>query len=288
VLQDLRQVVDHYTQDASHPLVIIGHSWGAMYATWFINEHGTYGSRLRGAVLSEPGAFTKAQLDAYMKRLTAGISLFDGQVNDMAWIGQFMSPTDHARADYMMMIQGLGGGWPSAHCDPGNPEPMWRFGAVASRAMSGMADRGFDWTTNLKSFAPLVLFLRGDLNEAARLQDQQVLAAAYANAEIVTMSNVGHCMIWERPTEYLQHVRSYFQAIGFAGGQPRRVQPPSPVPWLRRSRWPSAPSWAAVRRRRRSSTSPRSGPTSGTSSTQAPASRTGSWSRSATATSCRG
>src|SRR3954463_8818647 len=35
-LEDLRLVIEHYTVRADQPLVFIGHSWGAMYATWFI------------------------------------------------------------------------------------------------------------------------------------------------------------------------------------------------------------------------------------------------------------
>ena len=190
-----------------------------MYATWFINTYGTYGGRIRGAVLSEPGGLTKGQLDAYMKRLNGSVSFLDRAINDMTWVGQFVSPTTHARADYLMMVQGIAD-WPAVHCDASVPEPHWRFGAVAAKAMEELARGGFDWTTNLGSFAPRVLFLRGDLNEANRLQDQQEMAAAYANADLVTIPNVGHCLIWERPAEYLQHVRAYFQAIGFTGGQP--------------------------------------------------------------------
>ncbi len=59
VLEDLRQVIDHYS---SGPFVLIGHSWGAMYATSFIDRYGTYGGRVRGAVLSEPGGLTKDQM----------------------------------------------------------------------------------------------------------------------------------------------------------------------------------------------------------------------------------
>ena len=63
-LEDLRLVLEHYSSAPDQPVVFIGHSWGAMYATWFVNEYGDYGGRIRGAILSEPGAFTKAQLDA--------------------------------------------------------------------------------------------------------------------------------------------------------------------------------------------------------------------------------
>jgi proline iminopeptidase len=218
VLEDLKQVVDHYTQGASHPMVFIGQSWGAMYATWFINEYGDYGGRIRGAVLTEPGAFTKAQLAGYMKRLTA-TSFFDGAANDDVWIGQFMSGEDQARADYMLMISGLND-WPAVHCDKNNTEPKWRSGAVAAKAIQDLAKDDFDWTTNLKSFAPTVLFLRSELNEANRLPDEQEMASAYASSEIVTIAAVGHCLIWEKSAEYLQQVRAYFQSIDFAGGQP--------------------------------------------------------------------
>jgi proline iminopeptidase len=54
-LEDLRQVIEQMATPGQ-PFVFIGHSWGAMYATWFINEHGDYGGRLQGAILSEPGA----------------------------------------------------------------------------------------------------------------------------------------------------------------------------------------------------------------------------------------
>ena len=217
-LEDLRQVIDRYAV-AETPLVFIGHSWGAMYATWFINSYGSYGGRIRGAVLSEPGAFTKAQLDAYIKRLSGSIDLFGRGLNDLCWAGQLMSPDDQARADYLHMVASTTG-WPVEHNDPAKPEPRFRDGAVVEAALLHLAKQGFDWTTNLKSFAPKVLFLRGDLNESNRLQDQQELASSYANADIVTMVNVGHDMIYERPDEYLGHVRSYLQAIGFVGGAP--------------------------------------------------------------------
>jgi proline iminopeptidase len=216
-LEDLRLVIEQ-TIAPGQPFVFIGHSWGAMYATWFINEYGDYSGRVRGAILSEPGAFTKRQLDGFMDRLIASIDLTSEQLNDAAWLGQFLSAGDHARADYQYALLALRGA-PSERRDPQNPTPMWRAGAVANRAMLQMAeDDPFDWTTNLRAFAPKVLFLRGDLNTAATLEHQKELAASYPSAEIVTMANIGHEMIWERPEEYLRETRAYFQSIGFAGG----------------------------------------------------------------------
>jgi proline iminopeptidase len=216
-LEDLRLVVEQ-TVAPGQPFVFIGHSWGAMYATWFINTYGDYGGRLRGAILSEPGGFNKRQLNAFIDRLIGSVAFTGEQLNDATWAGQFMSPSDHARADYLATLMALHS-VPSEHLDPANPRPMWRMGAVVSEAMLALADhQGFDWTTHLGAFAHKVLFLRGDLNAAATLAHQQELAGNYPDADIVTIPNVGHEMVWERPAEYLAHTRDYLQAIGFVGG----------------------------------------------------------------------
>ena len=215
-LEDLRQVVETMVAPGQ-PFVFIGHSWGAMYATWFINEYGDYGGRLRGAILSDPGAFTKPELDEFVKRYMASVDFTGEEFNDVLWSGQFMSPDDQARADYLMMTMALRG-VPAEHKDPAHLPPMWRLGAVVSSTLLHLADQnGFDWTTHLESFGHKVLFLRSDLDTAHTLESQQKMAAYYADAEIITMTGTGHEMIYEAPEAYLAHTRTYFQAIGFSG-----------------------------------------------------------------------
>jgi proline iminopeptidase len=219
-LEDLRLVIEHYTTSPDQPLVFIGHSWGAMYATDFINAYGDYGGRVRGAILSEPGAFKTAQLDAFLHELNAQVPLTSEQLNDGLWSRQFMSPSDHARADYLTVMLSFGGRPSEAH-DPDNPSPFWRFGAVClTRLLKIVDEDGFDFTTNLAAYPTKVLFLRGELNTVATLAHQQELAAAYPSSEIVTIPGVGHEMIYERPAEYLDHTRTYFAQIGFPGVVP--------------------------------------------------------------------
>jgi proline iminopeptidase len=214
-LEDLRQVVDKMTTPGQ-PYVFIGHSWGAMYLTWFINEYGDDGGRLRGAILSDPGAFTKAQLDAFIKRYMGSVSLIGEQFNDALWAGQFMSAEDQARADYLRMLMAIRG-VPAEHPDPARPTPRWREGAVVNAALLKLADAGFDFTTHLQSFGHKVLFLRSELDTATPLEQQQELASSYPSADLITIPGVGHELVWDNPTAYLTHTRDYFQAIGFTG-----------------------------------------------------------------------
>ena len=212
-LEDLRQVIEHFAP--GRPLVFIGQSWGAMYATAFINTHGDLGGRIRGAVFTEPGAFTDRQLRAFVKRLQGSVSLIGEPLNDAFWAGQFLSREDHERADYQLGLMAFAGA-PAEHRDPANPSPLWRQGAVVHHRMLQLADEGFDWTTHLDRFRHPVLFLRGDLNTAATLEHQQELAAAYPDARIETIAGVGHHVVWERSDEYLTHVRAYLREIGYA------------------------------------------------------------------------
>jgi proline iminopeptidase len=217
-LEDLRQVVEYYSSSPTHPVVFIGHSWGAMYAAWFINEHGDYGGQVRGAILSEPAGFTNQQVQDYMDRWMNSFSLASEQFNDIAWTDQFMSPVGDEREDYLLGLM-TAEGPPAEHHDEDNPAPFWRFGATVAQRLPELGEEAdFDWTPHLQEFAAPVLFLRGELNEALPLWTQEELAAYFASARIVTIPGTGHQMIWERSEEYLEHARTYFDEIGFEGG----------------------------------------------------------------------
>lgn len=212
-LEDLRLVIDHYSSSDTQPIVFLGHSWGAMYATWFINEHGDHGGRVVGAVLSEPGAFTADGLERYLDGLIPPWGLTSEELNDVVWADQVLSPTDHERADYLVQVSVLPGA-PSEHNDPDRPEPSWRKGAVVGARLPeiGLAER-FDWTTRLGEYTHPVLFLRGELNENMPLAHQEELASHYADAAIITVRGTGHAGIWEKPDEFLAHVRAYLAEV---------------------------------------------------------------------------
>lgn len=212
-LEDLRLVIEHYTTSPTQPIIFLGHSWGAMYATWFINEHGDYGGRVAGAVLSEPGAFTSDGLEDYLAKLIPPWGWTSEELNDLVWADQLLSPTDHERADYLAQISILPAS-PREHNDPANPEPSWRKGAVVGAVLPDLALRSsFDWTTRLGEFTHHVLFLRGELNENMPLEHQQELASHYADAELITVPGAGHEVVWDRTDEFLSHVRVYLAGL---------------------------------------------------------------------------
>lgn len=218
-LEDLRRVIEHYTSSSAQPIIFLGHSWGAMYATWFIDAYGDYGGRVAGAVLSEPAAFTSRGLQDFLRHTSPPWGFTSEALNDVAWSEQFMSPGDHARADFLFKISQLPG-MPRQHDDPDNPPPTWRGGAVVNHAIVKKAlQRGFDWTTHLRDFPHKVLFLRGELNENLPLAHQQELASHYARSEVFTVLGAGHEAIWEKQDEFLTHIRAYLAEINAGGAR---------------------------------------------------------------------
>ena len=138
------------------------------------------------------------------------------ELNDVTWSDQFMSPSDHARADFMYATMAFAN-LPREHNDPNNLPPFWRPGAVVNaRLMELGLDQGFDWTTHLGEFPHKVLFLRGELNENMPLAHQQELASHYASSEVITVLGAGHEAIWEKQDEFLSHIRAYLAEVGVA------------------------------------------------------------------------
>lgn len=209
---DLNTLVDRYSP--AEPVILIGESWGGMFATQYISAHG---SRVQGAVLIEPGPLDGATYE----RLKPG--MFDVDfgaewLNDYLWSSQFLSPDDHARLDYEMMI-GARDAQPRFHTRRDvDPSPIWRLGAAANRylAEDGQDGHGvfvFDFTTNLSLYTTPVLFIAGSLSEVLGPSLQQDQVKRYPVASLQVVDGAGHDVAWVKTPEVLAHVRTYLDAL---------------------------------------------------------------------------
>ncbi|HEY8209114.1 MAG TPA: alpha/beta hydrolase [Myxococcaceae bacterium] len=203
-LRDIEAIVDHFARSPSDRISFVGHSWGAMYATWYTNEHS---DRVGSLVLAEPGAFRRAELDDYINRFMGSAELTGESFNDAAFFARVLTPDDHARADFNMAVNSTIIGEPLG-LDEQHPEPFWRLGAAASTCLPDFAG-DFDWTTNLSQYTSDVLFIHGELNRVHTLEHQQSMAAHYPLAQVVTIPGVGHDMFSAAPEATLALVRAH-------------------------------------------------------------------------------
>ncbi|MBL8958870.1 MAG: alpha/beta hydrolase [Gemmatimonadetes bacterium] len=213
--RDLLAIIDHYAPNRQ--VLLVGHSWGGMFATTFIN---TYPSRVAGAVLIESGPLTAetfTRLEGDLFDLNPGREW----LNDYAWSTQFFSADDHARMDFELML-GNGVSQPRHHqrLSP-DPEPTWRLGALAGTALldDGRDRHGrytFDFTSQLNTYRTPVLFIAGARSEilGPSLQTQQL--ALYPSASLHVVDGAGHDVPWTHAAEVVRAMRPYLLAR--AGG----------------------------------------------------------------------
>ena len=188
-IDDLDAVIKHYRRTPDQKIILMGHSWGAMLATAYVNRHP---NEVSGVVLSEPGGFGWSETKEYTNRWRT-LSLFDETSNDFVYLDQILTGNDHIKLDFRAMLQ-------SAACfTPGNklgiagPSPFWREGAVCSSAMFSEAEvHPFDFTQNLKLHTKRVLFAYSELNEAYGKAYAEKLSSAYPNVQLVEISGTGH------------------------------------------------------------------------------------------------
>ena len=189
---DLSAVIAHYRQSPKQKVFLLGHSWGAMLATAYINQ---YPSVIDGAILGEPGGFIWQDVEDYISR-SRKLNFFGEALNDAVYMEQFISGKhdEHEILDYKQML------WSAAEesSSIGNEGklPFWRNGAVTFNAYFdlGVAERP-DWTKNLQQYTTEVLFIYSENNKAYGLEHAQKVHSAYRKVQLFETKGAGHDML---------------------------------------------------------------------------------------------
>ncbi len=187
-IDDLDAVINYYQSDGQ-PLFLVGHSWGAMLAAGYVDQNI---DKVDGLILMEPGGLTWEDTEDYTERAVP-LNLFDETINDVTYLDQFITSSDHEVLDYKMALlveadyadgnkQGIAG-----------PVPFWRGGAMCRKGMLEYAsDHGFDFTANLEQFTTPVLFAYSELSEAYGKDHAELVSAPFPNVDLVEAKGTGH------------------------------------------------------------------------------------------------
>jgi proline iminopeptidase len=182
MLGDVKGVINFYRTSPTQKVILLGHSWGAMLATAYVN---TYPSEIDGVMMIEPGGFTDEQVAAYFNS-GDGDPPFSERVSDIiAQDRLFVSSENHEILDYKYSV---GGNVATV--------PQFRLGYIANRDLfvDGMA-LGFDFTTDLRRYTTKTLFLYSDGNKAYTTEHARLLSSAYPNVVLKQIPNSVHGMI---------------------------------------------------------------------------------------------
>ncbi|HHG84395.1 MAG TPA: alpha/beta fold hydrolase, partial [Bacteroidetes bacterium] len=204
--EDLRQIIAHYRYSPDQKVFLMGHSWGAMYATGYANR---YPDAVNGLVLSEPGGFTLAEMQAYLGRAFA-VKPFTEGINDIVWAEQLIAGKSHAELDYEFMLLAVTG----SNVGDDGPLPISRVGAVCSQSMLALADRdGLDLASQLSAFQTKVLFMYSDQNMAYGYDHALRVSSAFPNVDLLEITGTGHDLHFFAFDAYFAASLTYLNAL---------------------------------------------------------------------------
>lgn len=191
---DLEGVIDHYRTSSDQKVFLLGHSWGAMLATAYINR---FPGAIAGAILAEPGGLKWQDVKDYIAR-TRKFNPMGESLNDVLFMEQFITADrdDHAVLDYKFEL------WSSASNSEDAPTgnegrtPHWRSGATAFNAYLELGNRNNpDWTTNLGQYTTKVMFIYSENNTSYGQEHAQYVSSAFPSVQLFETHDAGHDML---------------------------------------------------------------------------------------------
>ncbi len=194
MIDDLHALIAHFQISPDQKVFLMGHSWGAMLASAYIDQ---FPEEIDGVVLAEPGGLTWTQTSDYLSRSNK-IDLFSEALNDALFPEQIFAGRDEDeildyKASYFFTFENA----PGNTIGNAGPYPFWRSGAVSFEAMIDFAEKhGFDFTTHLHQYDTKVLFAYSELNTAYGFDWAKQVGSAYPNVEYFEVKGSGHELLY--------------------------------------------------------------------------------------------
>jgi proline iminopeptidase len=194
MLDELTGVINHYQTSQKQKVFLLGHSWGAILATAYINK---YPTKINGAILAEPGGFIWQDIFDYVQR-SQDIKITKELINDALYMDQFITgkEKEHEILDYKFGLLSVAEG--KADNPTGNEGklPFWRNGAIVNQSLFEIGDKEKpNWTTNLQLFTTKVLFIYSEKNKAYGFDYAKKVSSAFPNVQLFKTVVAGHDML---------------------------------------------------------------------------------------------
>ncbi len=205
--QDLEAVINHFVEPDSQ-IVFLAHSFGGLFAANYMNTHP---QKVAGAILMEPVALSTNLMDELE---APGGGLGSEWTNDYLWARQFVSMSDHDKADYEISIGYTG--LENSERDS-EPYPMNRLGAAALYYVKkDIIDTDYDFTVNLNQLSSEVLFIVGSETETYNQAFQEKQRLVFPNTSLKVIPGAGHDdIVWSKVSESKVHIKNYLATLNW-------------------------------------------------------------------------
>lgn len=190
---DINAIIAFYRKSASQKIFLLGHSWGGILASAYINR---YPTAVNGAVVAEPGGLKWKDVKDYIEA-SREMEFISESFNNATYLDQFITgkENEHEILDYKYSMLSSTGDESNIIGNEG-VLPQWRPGAVLQNAYFDIAKKeNPDWTTSLNLFTTKVLFIYSERNKAYGLAHAQKVSSAFPNVQLFKTLGAGHDML---------------------------------------------------------------------------------------------
>jgi proline iminopeptidase len=224
LLSDLHAVVEAVSPH--EPVRLIGHSFGAMLAAAYLEQHPEDVSH---AVLAEPEFLTSEQATSWAAATRQGQAPVSWPLVHGVWRSLIQSlyvygPDADAREDFfaqaVLDLELPGDPFADYYCGADRHTvrpPSWRVGARARDALMKLAIPGSEQVSadvispGVKRFPHKVLLVAGSCNTVMGPAQQRQNMELFANAELAVIEDAGHALFSEQPEASLALLRRYLR-----------------------------------------------------------------------------
>lgn len=211
-VNELRGIIAKYKTKPNQKVILLGHSWGAILATYYA---GKYPNEIEGLALFEPGGLVWEDIVSYVLKSQAPCQGM-ASARGMEHSGLVSDQSDSQELlDYQMALSAG-----AVNCNTGESlieGDFWRMGAVVASAAFEQGEKNKpDLSVGIGQFSKPVLFGYGD-NKAYPDSWAQKVSSVFINKQLFKVSDVGHSgmftnrSVWTNTT--LPQLLNYFSLL---------------------------------------------------------------------------
>jgi proline iminopeptidase len=202
--------------DDPGPVTLVGHSFGAMYASLYTSRRP---DEVHQLVLMEPGGLT-GEIFGDTFQDVIEVRLLSPGLSRAFWQSEVLSPSGHEAVDYKSLRLLLDGSATNYHCDPEDPvpKPVWRPGGhvewlrgLAMRGPDGPLDFDFDFVAGIERFQGDTLLVAGSCSALGPSFQREHHLPLLPRAELVTIPRAGHRLWVEQPEAVLLALEGFLE-----------------------------------------------------------------------------
>lgn len=187
-VSDLDAIINYYgSNDVSQEIYLIGHEWGALIATAYVNQHP---EKISGLILNEPEVFSTY------------ISDYKSEING------FIKYTDeHEISDRELMLE-------MNSNQHGQTIPYWRYGAVCKSEMTKYLEEApLNIISRINEYTPKVLVCYSDKNGTVNEAQAKQVGEVFNQSEVIKIENCSSCIPHEAWVDYQPKAMEYLNEL---------------------------------------------------------------------------